>query len=91
MGIHLGLIEADPSIETKINTKHNCTLEEVRQALQYPAKARAGWEEDPEHGLRVVALGTTGAGRLLIGWLLPIPPWDENSDTWVIKSSRWVD
>lgn len=27
--------------------------------------------------------------RMVIAWLLPIPPWDEQTDTWLVKTARW--
>lgn len=89
--IHLGLITADWSIEHKIGVKHSCTLDEVREALQWPARAQAAWEEHEVHGRRLVAVGATGSGRRLVAWLLPTPDWDDDSGEWRVKSARWVD
>jgi len=54
------------------------------------SRAESGWEDDQEHGRRLVAVGQSANGRLVIGWLLPLPEWDEDSDTWALKSARWV-
>jgi len=53
--VYLGLIVADPSIEIKIQEKHNITLREVRDALQWPARAEIAEEAHPVHGYRWVA------------------------------------
>ena len=89
-GEHLGVIEITPAIEYKIRRRHNITGLEVREALQWPAEAETAWENHEEHGRRLVAIGRAATGRLVIGWLLPLPEWDENSDTWTLKSARWV-
>jgi len=89
-GEHLGVIEIPPPIEDKIRRRHDITGLQVREALQWPAKAETAWENSDEHGRRLVAVGQAASGRLVIAWLLPLPEWDENSDTWTLKTSRWV-
>lgn len=90
MAIYLGILEFDPSIRSKVNGKHHVTPDEVREALQWPARAETAWEEHPEHGRRVVALGSTADGREVVAWLLPLPHWDDGTDTWIVKTARWV-
>ena len=91
MGIYIGQLIVDPTIVSKLNTKHQVTEVEVREAFQWPARVEVGLEVHPEHGLRWVALGSTAAGREIIAWLLPTPDWaGDLADTWVVKSARWV-
>lgn len=90
MAQHLGLLLADASIVAKDNTKHNLPHHLVQEALQFPARARTGWEDHELNGRRLVAMGSTSQGRELIAWLLPLPAWDEDSDTWLVKSARWL-
>lgn len=91
MAIYIGLVLVDPSVVDKLNRKHNVTEAEVKEALQWPARIRGGWEEDPEHGKRWVTIATVASGREMLAALLPSPAWaDEQAETWVVKSARWV-
>lgn len=83
--IYIGLVLIDPSVEAKINEKHNVTPDEVREAIQWPARARAVWEDHPDHGLRVIAVGTTWTGRTLMAVLQPV---HEADGTWRLRSAR---
>ena len=89
--IYIGLIVADLSTIAKINEKHHLTLDEVREALQWPAPARVGYEDHPEPGGRWIAVGTVAGGRDLIAALLPSPMFaGSGADTWVLKTARWI-
>lgn len=89
--VYLGLIDADPSVIDKIQRKHNITLDEVREALQWPAAARAAADDHSEHGWRVIAVGETATGRTVIAALLPAPPWaGRAAETWTLKTARWL-
>lgn len=89
--MHFGLIVVDPAVEDKLHRKHKgITHRDVVEAVQWPARPQAAWDEDEEHGRRVVALGTNAADRTLICWLQPIPDWDDDADTWTIRTARWV-
>ncbi len=83
--VYIGQILIDDTVLSKIHDKHNLTFEDVTTALQYPAKARAAWEDHPTHGLRVVAYGTSWAGRAILGWLEAV---DETDGTWRLRSAR---
>lgn len=91
MAEHLAEIRCDPPIERKIRDKHRISISEVREALEHPAKARTGWDEDPEHGRRLIAVGAVASGRRVIAWLLPSPEWDPYPEVWIVKTARWVD
>ncbi|RNL66223.1 hypothetical protein EFK50_00945 [Nocardioides marmoriginsengisoli] len=89
--IYLGLVIADPSVVAKLHEKHTITLEQVREAIQWPAKARTAEETHPEHGWRVVAIGTAACGDTVLATLLPVPTWAGTAaDTWVVLTARWV-
>lgn len=89
--VYLGLIIADPSVETKIREKHNITLEQVKDALQWPARAEVAEEDHPNHGLRWIAVGEFSSDRLVIAWLVPLPEYSGSlADTWTLKSARWM-
>lgn len=89
--MYLGrLVILDPAVNDKIQQKHRITFAEVVEALQFPAKALAGWEDHPDYGARVVAVGSVASGDKVLGILKPVPEWDTEADTWDIKTARWV-
>jgi uncharacterized DUF497 family protein len=89
--IYIGLVVVDPSVVQKLHEKHGITVADVQEALQWPARAEAVVDDDPEHGWRVLAYGTTADGREVFGVLLPEPDHDwERAETWRIKSARWL-
>jgi hypothetical protein len=91
VAIYIGGVIIDPSIVAKLNTKHQVTQDELREALQWPAEVQVVREVHPEHGLRWIALATTATSREVLATLLPAPYWEgEEADTWVVKTARWV-
>ncbi len=60
--IYIAEIRIDQSIEHKIRVKHNLTGAEVREALVLRRDIKAGWENHPQHGRRLIALGHTYGG-----------------------------
>lgn len=89
--MHLGRLVIEPEIEDKLHRKHHITYNDVVEAIQWPARAQAAWEDDPDYGLRVIAVGTVAAGRGVITVLKPIPEWDDFADTWDIRTARWIE
>lgn len=90
--VYLGrLVILDDSVNDKLHQKHHITYDEVVEALQYPARAQAGWDDHPDYGWRVVAIGSVASGRRVIGILKPVPNWDDHADTWDIQTARWVE
>lgn len=91
MAEHLGEIRCDDSIEAKLRHKTpSLTSDDVRAALQWPARAFTAWDTDETHGERLVAMGDVD-GRRLIAWLVRAPEWDPDATTWMVKTARWVD
>jgi hypothetical protein len=91
VAIYIGQVIIDPSIVAKLNTKHQVTQDELREALQWPASVHVAREVHPEHGPRWIAVARTGASREIIATLLPAPEWEgDAADTWVVKTARWV-
>ena len=88
--MHLGQLVIDESVRAKLNTKHNISFDEVKEAIQHPARARAKWDNHPVHGRRVAAIGTVASGRAVLCILIPVPEYDENADTWLVKTARWL-
>jgi hypothetical protein len=88
---YLGRLVIDDQIRRKIQAKHHITFDDVVEAIQYPAKAEAEWEDHPDYGRRLVAGGAVATGRRVLCILKPVPLWDPHADTWDIKTARWVD
>jgi hypothetical protein len=83
--VYIAEIRIADAIERKIMTKHNVTPQEVKEALVLRSDVRAGWEDHPVHGLRVVALGTTSEGRPILASLYPVDPRD---GIWTLMTAR---
>ena len=90
--IYISRVIVDPSIVAKLNEKHQVTVGEVREALQWPARVRVAREDHPKHGLRWIVLGSTGSDRELIAALIPALEWEdgERAEDWVVKTARWL-
>jgi hypothetical protein len=54
----IGHIEFSSAIVEKIKRKHGVSPEEVREAVCGGAAEEARWHDDPEHGRRLLAIGT---------------------------------
>jgi hypothetical protein len=63
---YIARIDVDHSVADKIRTKHNVTLEEVREAFVMRTDMTANWEDSAEHGGRLIVTGTTYLGRRLL-------------------------
>jgi len=59
-------------MEAKIRQRRFVTGDEVREACIPDAYDRAGWEDDPEHGRRLLVIRRTAQGRPLKVVLQPI-------------------
>lgn len=86
--ISIAVVIIDPSVEEKIRTKHApLTGEDVQQALVYARDVEAGWEDDPEHGTRVVAHASTYSGIEFVAYLIPANEGDPEEGTFVLKTA----
>jgi uncharacterized DUF497 family protein len=83
--IYIADIKIAARIEAKINTKHNVTFEEVKEAFLLRGDVDARWENHAVHGLRIVALGTTASKRMLIAAFYPI---DSKEGIWALATAR---
>jgi hypothetical protein len=78
----------DDAIVDKIRDKHPpLTFPAVRQALIYARDVQAGWEEDEEHGRRVVARGMTYVGTPFVAYLSPLNENDPEEGTFKLKTA----
>jgi len=87
--VYFGLLIIDEATNAKINGKHHIRFDQVQAAIQWPARPHAKWEDHPKHGRRVVAHGQTDGGRVVC-ILNPVPEYDENADTWEIRTAQWL-
>lgn len=73
--LFIGQIICSEKVAQKINSKHGVTLDEVRDAVQWPARPlRASWlgsDLDPR-GPRLALEGRTAQGRILRVVLYPV-------------------
>ena len=84
----IAVVLIDPPIEEKLRTKHSpLTAETVRQALIYARDVDAGWEDDPEHGRRLVAHASTYGGIEFVAYLIPANEGDPEEGTFILKTA----
>jgi len=57
----------------------------VREVVLYARNAETRWDDDQEHGLRLIVQGRTYAGRPLIAYLMPMNEDDPKEGTFVLK------
>jgi hypothetical protein len=86
-GVVVAQLNISPHVEAKINSKHDLTAAEVREAVLYARDAVAEWQEHPRHGLRLVARGTTYAGRPVIAYMTPVNVNDPNEGAFDLKTA----
>ncbi len=81
--IYLGYIICPPGVIEKINSKHGFTEQDVRDAVQWPARPlRLFWiglHDDPR-GPRAVAIADVSDGRRIKVVLYPVD--DPEEGTW---------
>jgi len=77
----------DASVEAKIKEKHKLTPAEVHEAVRLAPDAQAAWDDDPEHGRRLVVTGTTYMGRPVIAYLVPLNENDPEEGTFKLKTA----
>jgi len=86
--VHIAEIRIADTIEAKINEKHQVTAQEVREALILRRDVRAGWEDHPDYGVRLIAFGRTYQGRPILAVLLPLNWNDPGEGSWILKTAR---
>lgn len=80
--LYFGLIVFPSAVVAKINSKHGITEQDVRDAVQWPARPAAYWiglDDDPR-GPRAVAVGRTAFGTMIQVVLYPVG--DPADGTW---------
>jgi hypothetical protein len=71
------------AVEAKIRRRRFVTGDEVREACIPDAYDRAGWEDDEEHGRRLLIVCRTAQGRRLKVVLQPI---DVHEGIWRLRT-----
>ena len=66
------VIEMSDNVRAKLSGKHNLSEDDVVFACG-DGLERAGWEDDPEHGRRLLVRGQTPNKRRIRVFLYPIP------------------
>lgn len=69
----------DPEVEEKIKTKHQLTVEMIKEAVLCGADDRSGWHNDPKYGLRLFLEGTSSDGTRILVYARPI---DRSDGIW---------
>jgi hypothetical protein len=76
-------IQISEEMEAKIRRRRFVTGDEVRAACVPDAYDRAGWEDDEEHGRRLLVVCRTAQGRRLKADLQPI---DVHEGIWRLRT-----
>jgi hypothetical protein len=86
--VDVAVLIVDPSIRIKIGRKDPpLTEDEVREVALYAREAETRWDDNEEHGLRLIVRGRTYAGRPLIAYLLPANLNDPEEGTFILKTA----
>lgn len=86
--IHIGQVIVPPAVAEKSGSKHGLSEQDVRDAVQWPARVlQASWLEPPDdpRGPRLVVKGLTGTGRLIKVVLYPV---DQIYGTWRLGTAH---
>lgn len=72
------LVPPSPALVDKIHSKHNVTMDEVREAVILTDVEWSGWhwDPDPSRGWRLLVIGLTYADRRLLVVLYPVDQLD---------------
>jgi hypothetical protein len=79
MAVWIADVRFAPEIATELREKHDVTPDEVREAICFGRHERLAWHTHVTYGRRLVAAGSTSAGRRLIVYLRPL---DVSDGTW---------
>ena len=76
---YISEVRVSATVQAKIATKHNVTVDEVNEAVVLCSVIRSGWDHHPDRGWRLLVKGTTHTGRTLNVVLYPL---DELEGIW---------
>ncbi|MFG1707156.1 hypothetical protein ACFLIM_28570 [Nonomuraea sp. M3C6] len=85
--VYIAEVIIPPEKEEKIRKKHDCTGDDVREALIYGMDVVAEWVDDDIHGERVEAKAVFWNGRPFVAYLDPRNPNDPNEGTFVLRTA----
>jgi len=79
----------DPQVASKVQTKHNISPDEVREAVCFGKHRRAFWDEHPDYGRRLLVIGDSYTGASIVAYLKPI---NQADGTWECRTAMpWED
>jgi hypothetical protein len=86
--VDVAVLIVDEPIKEKIRDKHfPLSAEDVRQAVVYGRVISASWDDNDDHGLRLVVRAATYAGIEFIAYLMPANEDDPEEGTFVLKTA----
>jgi hypothetical protein len=87
--VWIAQVEFDPEVVTKLQTKHNISPDEVREAVCFGAHREARWHTHPQYGRRLIVIGDSYAGMPIVAYLKPI---DQTDGIWDCRTAMiWDD
>jgi hypothetical protein len=69
--VWIAQVEFDPEIASKVQTKHNISPDEVREAICFGKHRRAFWDEHPDYGRRLIVIGDNYMGESIAAYPKP--------------------
>ncbi|MGA2805931.1 MAG: hypothetical protein ABSF89_16340 [Acidimicrobiales bacterium] len=86
-GTYIAEVRISTAVRAKINTKHNVSEQDVREAFVATRLLSSGWSYSETTGsLRLLVVGRTYSGRTLKGTLYPVPGGD---GIWWLGTAFW--
>jgi hypothetical protein len=86
--VWIAQVEIDPEIASKVQTKHNISPDEVREAICFGAHRDARWHTHDQYGRRLIVIGDNYAGRSIVAYLKPI---NEAEGIWECRTAMALD
>ncbi len=84
---YIATLRISRKVLEKLHSKHDLSLEEVKEAILLGAHLSMRWDYDPERGRRLFVWGLTTDGRRLKVVLYPV----DDDGVWRIASAWDVD
>ncbi len=87
--VWIAQVKFDPETASKVQTKHNISPDEVREAICFGRHRRVFWDEHPYYGRRLIVIGDNYRGESIIAYLKPI---NQADGTWECRTAMpWED
>jgi hypothetical protein len=82
--VWIAQVEFDPEIASKVQTKHNISPDEVREAICFGKHREARWDDHPQYGRRLIVIGDNYLGESIVAYLKPI---DQRDGIWECRTA----